>query len=85
MALRCAKIHLKDENGGKELIELVNKRCNGEKVGGAGWEMPLKACYPAMENHEWWIVTGCDPKNTRWSYLMKAKVKLKREMKGREG
>ncbi|XP_073305726.1 probable alkaline/neutral invertase D [Primulina huaijiensis] len=31
-------------------------------------EMPLKICYPAIENHEWRIVTGCDPKNTRWSY-----------------
>ncbi|KAL8128477.1 hypothetical protein V2J09_017632 [Rumex salicifolius] len=25
-------------------------------------------CYPALESHEWQIVTGCDPKNTRWSY-----------------
>ncbi|KAH6785697.1 hypothetical protein C2S51_038152 [Perilla frutescens var. frutescens] len=31
-------------------------------------EMPLKICYPAIEGHEWRIVTGCDPKNTRWSY-----------------
>lgn len=31
-------------------------------------EMPLKICYPAIESHEWRIVTGCDPKNTRWSY-----------------
>eukprot|EP01018_Ginkgo_biloba_P007920 Gb_25085 [translate_table: standard] len=31
-------------------------------------EMPLKIAYPALENHEWRIVTGCDPKNTRWSY-----------------
>ncbi|XP_072986956.1 probable alkaline/neutral invertase F [Typha latifolia] len=31
-------------------------------------EMPLKVCYPAIESHEWQIVTGCDPKNTRWSY-----------------
>ncbi|XP_028782876.1 probable alkaline/neutral invertase D [Neltuma alba] len=31
-------------------------------------EMPLKVCYPAIESHEWRIVTGCDPKNTRWSY-----------------
>lgn len=28
----------------------------------------MKICYPAMENQEWQIVTGCDPKNTRWSY-----------------
>ncbi|KAG9148682.1 hypothetical protein Leryth_013380 [Lithospermum erythrorhizon] len=31
-------------------------------------EMPLKIVYPAVEGHEWRIVTGCDPKNTRWSY-----------------
>jgi hypothetical protein len=31
-------------------------------------EMPLKICYPTIEGHEWQIVTGCDPKNTRWSY-----------------
>jgi hypothetical protein len=30
--------------------------------------MPVKICYPAIEGHEWQIVTGCDPKNTRWSY-----------------
>lgn len=31
-------------------------------------EMPLKVAYPALESHEWRIVTGCDRKNTRWSY-----------------
>ncbi|KAI5077284.1 hypothetical protein GOP47_0007108 [Adiantum capillus-veneris] len=31
-------------------------------------EMPIKIAYPALEGHEWRIVTGCDPKNTRWSY-----------------
>ena len=31
-------------------------------------ELPLKITYPALENHEWRIITGCDPKNTRWSY-----------------
>ncbi|KAL5985969.1 hypothetical protein ACLOJK_027959 [Asimina triloba] len=31
-------------------------------------EMPLKVCYPAIEGHDWRIETGCDPKNTRWSY-----------------
>ncbi|KAG4983345.1 hypothetical protein JHK87_028094 [Glycine soja] len=30
--------------------------------------MPLKICYPALDNEEWRIVTGCDPKNTPWSY-----------------
>uniref|UniRef100_A0A0D9VGL3 Alkaline/neutral invertase n=1 Tax=Leersia perrieri TaxID=77586 RepID=A0A0D9VGL3_9ORYZ len=31
-------------------------------------EMPLKICYPALENQEWKIITGSDPKNTPWSY-----------------
>ncbi|KAL7258260.1 hypothetical protein ACSBR1_004392 [Camellia fascicularis] len=31
-------------------------------------EMPLKITYPALEGHQWRIVAGCDPKNTRWSY-----------------
>lgn len=31
-------------------------------------EMPLKLCYPALENQEWKIITGSDPKNTPWSY-----------------
>ncbi|KAI8026229.1 187-kDa microtubule-associated protein AIR9 [Camellia lanceoleosa] len=30
--------------------------------------MPLKITYPALEGHQWRIVTGCDPKNIRWSY-----------------
>lgn len=47
----------------KAIMDLVEERWE-ELVG----EMPLKACYPTMENHEWRIVTGCDPKNTRWSY-----------------
>jgi len=30
--------------------------------------MPLKICFPAVEGLEWRIVTGCDPKNSPWSY-----------------
>ncbi|XP_030527362.2 probable alkaline/neutral invertase B [Rhodamnia argentea] len=45
------------------IMDLIEERWE-ELVG----EMPLKICYPAIENHEWKIVTGCDPKNTRWSY-----------------
>ncbi|MBD2499892.1 glycoside hydrolase 100 family protein [Anabaena azotica] len=30
--------------------------------------MPVKICYPALQGSEWQIVTGCDPKNTPWSY-----------------
>lgn len=31
-------------------------------------QMPVKACFPAMEGDEWRIVTGSDPKNAAWSY-----------------
>jgi hypothetical protein len=31
-------------------------------------DMPVKACYPALEGEAWKLVTGCDPKNTAWSY-----------------
>ncbi|KAL2493571.1 Alkaline/neutral invertase [Forsythia ovata] len=45
------------------IMDLIESRWE-EFVG----EMPLKICYPAMESHEWRIVTGCDPKNTGWTY-----------------
>ena len=45
------------------IMDLIEARWE-ELVG----EMPLKVCYPAIEGHEWSIETGCDPKNTRWSY-----------------
>lgn len=54
---------LATEQQSKAIMDLVEERWE-ELVG----EMPLKACYPAMETHEWRIITGCDPKNTRWSY-----------------
>jgi glycogen debranching enzyme len=31
-------------------------------------QMPMKLCYPALEDAEWRIVTGADPKNRPWSY-----------------
>lgn len=30
--------------------------------------MPVKICYPAMQGLEWQLLTGCDPKNSPWSY-----------------
>jgi hypothetical protein len=30
--------------------------------------MPMKLCYPALEDRDWQIVTGADPKNRPWSY-----------------
>ncbi|EPS64471.1 neutral/alkaline invertase 1 [Genlisea aurea] len=48
---------------GHAIMDLIESRWD-DLVG----EMPLKICYPAMETHEWRIITGCDPKNTAWSY-----------------
>lgn len=31
-------------------------------------QMPMKLCYPALEDVEWRAVTGADPKNRPWSY-----------------
>ncbi|MEO1377270.1 MAG: glycoside hydrolase 100 family protein, partial [Cyanobacteria bacterium J06635_10] len=31
-------------------------------------EMPMKITFPALENEEYKIITGCDPKNIPWSY-----------------
>ncbi|KAJ4772504.1 Neutral/alkaline invertase [Rhynchospora pubera] len=45
------------------IMDLIEERWE-ELIG----EVPLKITYPAIESHEWRIVTGCDPKNTRWSY-----------------
>ncbi|CAI5506114.1 unnamed protein product [Closterium sp. Naga37s-1] len=47
----------------EKIMDLIEERWD-ELMG----EMPLKIAYPALENHDWRITTGCDPKNTRWSY-----------------
>lgn len=47
------------------VMDLIEERWE-EWIG----EMPLKIIYPALEGHEWRIVTGFDPKNTRRSYLI---------------
>ncbi|ESQ49391.1 hypothetical protein EUTSA_v10020219mg [Eutrema salsugineum] len=39
-----------------------------EKWGDLVANMPLKICFPALEQDEWRIITGSDPKNTPWSY-----------------
>jgi hypothetical protein len=33
-----------------------------------GGQMPLKICFPALEDQNWQTITGCDPKNIPWSY-----------------
>ncbi|WCJ41770.1 alkaline/neutral invertase [Euphorbia peplus] len=45
------------------ILDLVEAKW-GELVA----EMPFKICYPALDGQEWRIITGCDPKNTPWSY-----------------
>lgn len=31
-------------------------------------QMPLKMCFPALEGRDWEVLTGCDAKNSPWSY-----------------
>ncbi|KAM1006760.1 hypothetical protein ACFX2A_003488 [Malus domestica] len=45
------------------IMDLIESRW--EELAGV---TPLKDCYPAIENHERKIVTGCVSKNTRWNY-----------------
>ncbi|HEY9648318.1 MAG TPA: glycoside hydrolase 100 family protein [Chroococcidiopsis sp.] len=45
------------------IMDLVEQRWS-DLVG----HMPMKICFPAVENLEWQILTGCDPKNVPWSY-----------------
>ncbi|TQE12116.1 hypothetical protein C1H46_002319 [Malus baccata] len=45
------------------IMDLIESRWEG--LAGV---TPLKDCYPAIENHERKIVTGCVSKNTRWNY-----------------
>ncbi|GAB2262378.1 hypothetical protein Droror1_Dr00003375 [Drosera rotundifolia] len=54
---------LATQSQAKAIMDLIDERWQ-DLVG----EMPMKLAYPAMETHEWRIETGCDPKNTRWSY-----------------
>jgi Alkaline and neutral invertase len=45
------------------IMNLIEKRWD-DLVG----DMPMKICFPALENEEYRTVTGCDPKNIPWSY-----------------
>ena len=46
-----------------KILDLIEDRWS-DLVG----RMPMKLCYPAVEGLTWKIITGCDPKNTPWSY-----------------
>lgn len=60
MSIICS---LADEQQSQMIMNLISKKWL-DLVG----DMPMKICYPALEDKEWELITGCDPKNVRWSY-----------------
>ena len=54
---------LTDEQQSHKILNLIELRWD-DLVG----QMPMKLCYPALEDNDWRIVTGADPKNRPWSY-----------------
>ncbi len=54
---------LANEEQSHKILNLIELRW-GDLIG----HMPMKLCYPALEDTDWKIVTGCDPKNRPWSY-----------------
>jgi hypothetical protein len=54
---------LTTEQQSHQILNLIELRWN-DLVG----QMPMKICYPALEDVEWRTVTGADPKNRPWSY-----------------
>lgn len=54
---------LATERQSHKILNLIELRWS-DLVG----QMPMKLCYPALEDAEWRIVTGADPKNRPWSY-----------------
>ncbi|HEY9618799.1 MAG TPA: glycoside hydrolase 100 family protein [Crinalium sp.] len=54
---------LTDEGQSHRILNLIELRWN-DLIG----HMPMKLCYPALEDTDWKIVTGADPKNRPWSY-----------------
>ncbi|MBR8834484.1 MAG: glycoside hydrolase 100 family protein [Stigonema ocellatum SAG 48.90 = DSM 106950] len=54
---------LATEEQSQAIMNLIEERWE-DLVG----DMPMKICFPALENEEYRIVTGCDPKNIPWSY-----------------
>lgn len=54
---------LATEEQSQAIMNLIEERWD-DLVG----DMPMKICFPAVENEEYRIITGCDPKNIPWSY-----------------
>jgi len=53
---------LADEQQSHKILNLIELRCDLIS------HMPMKLCYPALEDIEWRIITGADPKKSPWSY-----------------
>lgn len=60
MAVVCSLVNAEEA---QQLMDLIEHRWD-DLVG----KMPMKICYPAVSDQEWKYMTGCDPKNTPWSY-----------------
>lgn len=45
------------------IMNLIEQRW-GDLIG----QMPMKICFPALQDLEWKLLTGCDAKNVPWSY-----------------
>jgi hypothetical protein len=60
MAIVCSLV---TNDQSEKIMNLIEKR-DKELIG----QMPFKICYPAIEDEDWRILTGCDPKNSPWSY-----------------
>lgn len=54
---------LADDQQSHQILNLIELRWS-DLIG----HMPMKLCYPALEDRDWRIVTGADPKNRPWSY-----------------
>jgi hypothetical protein len=54
---------LADDQQSHKILNLIELRWS-DLIG----HMPMKLCYPALENGDWRTVTGADPKNRPWSY-----------------
>jgi hypothetical protein len=54
---------LASEEHAQAIMDLIEQRWQ-DLVG----HMPMKLCFPAVEGQDWRLMTGCDPKNSPWSY-----------------
>lgn len=54
---------LASEQQSQAIMDLIDQRWQ-DLVG----YMPMKICFPALEDRDWRILTGADPKNVPWSY-----------------